>query len=147
LTVVHKLHYAAAVRADAEELVELLIHLARRLREQERRCLERFGLSHQQARALWALKPGEPLSVRALAERIGADPSNVSTVIHGLEERDLVDRSAAANDRRRRALSLTKTGEEAREALVAWFEPPAVARLDPGERKRLLDLLRQIDRD
>ena len=134
------------VSVDSEELVELLVHLTLRIREHERQCLDRFRISHQQARALWALKPGESMSVRALAGRIAADPSNLSTALGELEERGLIERVPAPHDRRVRPLSLTDDGATERRRLVECLVPPPVAALAPDERQRLAELLRALDR-
>jgi DNA-binding MarR family transcriptional regulator len=134
------------MRSGSEEMVHLLVHLSLSLREHERGCLERLALSHAQARALWALRPGETTTIRALADSIRGDPSNLSTALRGLEERGLVERGESARDRRATALQLTAGGSKARRELVDCLEPPAVAGLDPADRERLLELLREVDR-
>jgi len=126
-------------------MVHLLVHLSLGLREHERSCLERFGLSHAQARALWALPPEETTTIRALADSIRVDPSNLSTALRDLEERALVVRTEFAHDRRAVAVRLTDEGVTVRRLLVDCLEPPAVASLAPVDRERLLELLREID--
>jgi len=130
---------------DSEEMVRLLVHLVLHLREQERACLERLSLTHAQARALWAIRSDDVLGVRMLAERVDSDPSNVSTTVGELEERGLVERTSAAHDRRLRALRLTPVGRALRRRLVGCLEPAAVTALDPKDRDRLLELLRQLE--
>jgi DNA-binding MarR family transcriptional regulator len=134
------------VRVDTEELVHLLVHLTLQLREHERVCLETLGFTHSQARALWALRADGPLPVRALAESIHGDPSNLSTAVRELEERGLVERSPGTHDRRVRAVQLTDAGRAARRRLVECLELPSVAALAPKDRDRLLALLREVDR-
>ena len=134
------------VRRDSEELVRLLVHLTLQLRDHERTCLEAAGLSRPQARALWALRPEHVLTVRALAESMRADASNLTTVLRELEDRGLVERGTAQHDRRALALQLTAAGEAARRGLIECLEPPSVAALDPADRERLIAILREIDR-
>ena len=131
---------------DSEELVHLLIHLTLQLREHEGRCLEQLGMTHSQARALWAVRPGQTTTVRALADSIRGDPSNLSTALGELERRGLVERTPSPHDRRARALRLTSKGRSQRAQLVACLEPPAVAALMQSDRQRLIELLREIDR-
>lgn len=138
--------YDRFVPDSSEEMVHLLTHLLLRLREHERTCLERFEMSHAQARALWALRPGDTTTIRALADSIRGDPSNLSTSLRDLEARGLVERAEAVHDRRATAIRLTLEGETVRAALVDCLEPPAVADLPSADRERFLEILRDVDR-
>ncbi len=73
--------------------------------------------------------------------------TNLVPLIDGLEQRGLAERRAVPGDRRARGLFLTKLGAEmlARlEARAAAHEARLAERLEPGERMRLLALLRRL---
>ena len=83
-----------------------------------------------------------------IAEVLGIKRANFVTLVHGLEERGLVDRVPSAEDKRANALHLTGDGEaflaHAR-ALHEAMEEELVARLGgPAARDRLLALLDRL---
>jgi DNA-binding MarR family transcriptional regulator len=82
-----------------------------------------------------------------LARAVHLDRSTVVSVVDNLERRRLVERRAAANDRRSNALSLTSTGAVLLRRLkqrVARHEKRLTRALDPGERATLVALLGRI---
>ncbi len=83
-----------------------------------------------------------------IAEVLGIKRANFVTLVHGLEERGLVERIASAQDKRANALHLTGDGEafltHAR-AVHDAMEEELVARLGgAAERDRLLALLDRL---
>lgn len=83
-----------------------------------------------------------------IAEVLGIKRANFVTLVHGLEERGLVDRVPSAEDKRANALHLTRDGEaflaNAR-AVHEAMEAELVARLGgAAERDRLLALLDRL---
>ncbi|QQR37102.1 MarR family transcriptional regulator [Devosia oryziradicis] len=83
-----------------------------------------------------------------IAEALGIKRANFVTLVHGLEERGLVERVPSANDRRANALHLTRAGEaflaHAR-AVHTAMEDELVARLGGAQaRDRLLALLDRL---
>ena len=59
----------------------------------------------------WALHAlDEPMSMSALAERLGIDASYVTTIADQLEERGLIERRPHPTDRRIKSLALTPEG-------------------------------------
>ncbi len=83
-----------------------------------------------------------------IAEALGIKRANFVTLVHGLEERGLVERVPSANDRRANALHLTRDGEaflaHAR-AVHTAMEDELVARLGGAQaRDRLLALLDRL---
>jgi DNA-binding MarR family transcriptional regulator len=82
-----------------------------------------------------------------LARAVHLDRSTVVSVVDNLERRRLVERRAAANDRRSNALSLTSTGAALLRRLkrrVGQHERRLARALDPGERAMLVALLGRI---
>jgi DNA-binding MarR family transcriptional regulator len=99
-----------------------------------------------QARALHELEVEQPISMRELARRLGADPSNVTGLIDRLEARGLVERRPDATDRRIKGLALTSAGAELRERLFArlYSAPRALGELPQRDQRCLRDVLERI---
>ena len=83
-----------------------------------------------------------------IAEVLGIKRANFVTLVHGLEERGLVERIPSANDRRANALHLSTEGRSflrAAQARHAALEDETSARLGgPAARERLLALLDRL---
>jgi DNA-binding MarR family transcriptional regulator len=93
---------------------------------------EALGLSFARVRALRRLVEA-PLTLRALAERLSADPPYVTLIVDDLEERGLVQRTPHPEDRRAKLVQLTKTGRAAAARADAIMdEPPAALRDVPA---------------
>ena len=68
-----------------------------------------------QAKVMLSL--GQPEPMRCLADELGCDPSNVTSLVDKLEERGLLTRAGAKEDRRVKVLAATAAGTKLREAL------------------------------
>lgn len=83
-----------------------------------------------------------------IAEALGIKRANFVTLVHGLEERKLVERVPSAQDKRANALHLTQAGEaflHTAQARHAALEAETVARLGgPAARDQLLALLDRL---
>jgi DNA-binding MarR family transcriptional regulator len=92
------------------------------------------------------LDPGCPRPMRRLAERLGNDASNVTGIADRLEDRGLVERRPSEDDRRVKALAVTRDGEALRERFVARLKeaPSPITRLAPEDRRALRDILRSV---
>jgi DNA-binding MarR family transcriptional regulator len=123
-----------------------LVALTTRIKAHEDRCIERSGVTRMEGKVLYRLEPNETVPVRTIADRGHVDPSNLSGAVESLEARGLVERPAAAHDRRVRAVRLTPAGEELRERMAACLHDghPAVARLTAEERQALRALLSRL---
>jgi DNA-binding MarR family transcriptional regulator len=89
----------------------------------------------------------EGQSQQALAEHLGVPPSRMVAKVDGLEEAGLIERRADPDDRRVRALHLTRKGRGVlkRAAEIAiGYESQLCAELDAKERERLIDLLQKL---
>jgi DNA-binding MarR family transcriptional regulator len=100
---------------DRRQLTELCFEVVRRLRSRAAELAAEFDLSLLQTRALWHIE--QPLPTGALADRLGLDPSNLTSVVDRLEARGLVTRRAHRDDRRVKVLTLTESGRALRAAL------------------------------
>lgn len=108
---------------------------------------EAQGVTPVQYGALQAVRNTPGLDQRTLARALGLDTSTVAGVVDRLEARGLLQRSASADDRRVRLLTLTAEGR----ALLAAATPPmwrAQARilepLPPHERDEFMRMLRVL---
>jgi DNA-binding MarR family transcriptional regulator len=105
---------------------------------------EALGLSFARVRALRRLAI-EPQTLRALAERLAADPPYVTLMVDDLEERGLVHRMPHPEDRRAKLVELTAAGRAAAARADAILdEPPAGLRDIPAAD--LAVLLRVLER-
>jgi DNA-binding MarR family transcriptional regulator len=68
-------------------------------------------LSLTQLATLYVLDVGEPVSLGALAERVGRSVSATSRLVDGLVRRGLVERQEHPTDRRVRRVAIGKDGE------------------------------------
>lgn len=105
---------------------------------------EALGLSWTRVLALRRLAV-QPHTLRALAERLSADPPYVTLMIDDLEERGLVRRMPHPEDRRAKLVELTARGRVAAARADAILdEPPAELREAP--ETELATLLRVLGR-
>lgn len=81
----------------------------------QRAALKPLGLTHVQfvllASLTW-LESGGPVTQKQLADHAAADVMMTSQVLRVLEERDLLRREPHPHDRRARALTTTRAGQE-----------------------------------
>jgi DNA-binding MarR family transcriptional regulator len=103
-----------------------------------------LGLSFARVRALRRVA-AQPDTLRALAERLAADPPYVTLMVDDLEERGLVQRMPHPEDRRAKLVQVTAAGRAAAARANAILdEPPAALREVPA--KDLATLLRVLER-
>ena len=102
-----------------------------------------LGLTIPLSDVLWQLDPTlAPLSRRELADRLHCDPSNVTFLVNRLQQRRLVSRARAGNDRRVKALALTPAGIDVRNRLIATIaDSPMFNELTNAQQQQLADLL------
>ena len=128
--------------SEAWALMFELIHLSKR---RFMAIASEFELSPPQVMALRQLDPDEPKPMSELALALRCDNSNVTGIVDRLEDRGLVERRAAAHDRRVKMLSITPRGAEIRAALAARLdEPPEpLAALSLEDQQALRDIMRR----
>src|SRR3954454_13077776 len=143
--------YDAAVAkpsTNAHELARAAYTLHAAVEAELHETLDELGLTMPLSDALWQLDPTlGPLSRRALAERLHCDPSNVTFLIDRLQQRRLVRRARADDDRRITVLSLTSAGIAARARLIAALAGSSLfSGLTRAEQRQLTDLLQRCTR-
>ena len=107
-----------------------------------------FDLSFSQMKAMhWLFNADEPLSVKALSERLGLSLAAMSRAAEGLVQRGLVDRAEDVEDRRIKRLQLTAAGadlvQRMRDGRMAGFDQ-FVSSLSPKEQALLAKALDPI---
>ena len=87
----------------------------------------------------------EPRPMGELAALMRCDNSNMTGIVDRLEERGLVERTAAERDRRVKLIALTERGRKIRDELNRRMaEPPEVIeRLSLADQRALRDILRR----
>jgi DNA-binding MarR family transcriptional regulator len=103
-------------------------------------CRE-FDLFPPQVMVLRSLD--EPKRMREIAEILACDSSNVTGITDRLEERGLVQRTAAESDRRVKLLVLTKEGRALRREIHSRLSvpPESIAGLPAADLRRLEEIL------
>ncbi len=101
---------------------------------------ERFGLSVAEWRVLAHLSAAGSVSVREIHLHADLEKSKASRAAARLEEAGLIEKRAAAEDRRLVALTLSPEGRETMAALIPLaeaYEAEVLARLAPEDRAAL----------
>ena len=89
-----------------------------------RPLLEPMGLTHPQYLVMLALWGHEPLTVRALGERLSLEPATLSPLLKRLEAAGYVTRERDPRDERALQVRLTKAGRDLRQQALQI--PPAI---------------------
>ena len=96
--------------------------------------------------ALALTKIDGSVGMKGLGKELRCDPSFVTAIADGLEERGLVRREADPEDRRAKNLVLTSKGVTLRARMQREFfdHLPGIGNLDGTERRKLVELLRKM---
>ena len=128
---------------DVQQASYLLHRMAERQQAHYTACAAEFELSAAQSKVLMSLQPGEAVPMRALAERVGSDPSNLTGLVDKLEARGALRRMPDPDDRRVKTLRLTEDGQRLRESFWHRLTHDAgpIAPLSPVQVRQLCQLL------
>jgi DNA-binding MarR family transcriptional regulator len=87
----------------------------------------------------------EPRTMSEIAGYLHCDPSNVTGIVDGLEEKGLAERRPSEGDRRVKLIELTAAGRRTRGRLIGEMaKPPAwLQALSEKDQRTLRDLLRR----
>ncbi len=126
-----------------QEVIGLWVQMQSRLQEHFAALAAEHSLSAIQAKILIQLDPAGTVTMRALADRIRYDPSNLTTVIDRLEALGAVERRPDTRDRRAKGLVLTDEGLGLRDAFWQRLsnEVGPLGGLDMKELAQLRSLL------
>ncbi|MFC9729758.1 MarR family winged helix-turn-helix transcriptional regulator [Streptomyces roseolus] len=134
-----------APRADTAQLMELLSLSLGVYYGEFIAAAASENLTASQGKALTVLRRG-PAAMRALAETMTCDASNITGIVDRLEKRGLVRREAGTSDRRVKNVVLTAEGERVADAIRAGMRTTqeGIDRLDDQDRDRLRSLLERV---
>lgn len=128
---------------DVQQASYLLHLMSERQHAHYAACAAEAGLTAVQVKLLMSLQAGEAIPMRALAERTGSDPSNLTGVVDKLQQRNALRRLPDPGDRRVKNLALTEEGIRLRE--VFWHrlttDAGPIAALTPQQTRDLITLL------
>jgi len=107
--------------------------------------LSELGLAPMQSMALMQLRPGEPMTMSAMAHALQCDNSNVTGIADRLEAMGLIERRAAEHDRRVKTLVITELGKQVRDQVERRMSvpPPPLAGLSEADAIALRDILQR----
>ena len=97
--------------------------------------------------AIALFKLDAPMTMKELGQRMGCDPSFITTIADALEKHGLARREPSLRDRRSKNIVLTPEGVTVRDRLFArelMTRAPWCTALDTGERRCLLGLMRKM---
>jgi DNA-binding MarR family transcriptional regulator len=126
----------------SDEVAILVMELAHDLASRFSRQASECGLTFPQAFLIRQL--GRPLSMKAAADRMHCEASNLTGIVDRLETRGLVVRRSHSTDRRVKELVLTDAGKRLRDQLDQ-LPPyaPGLSELSADDRATLVHLLRR----
>ena len=132
---------------SSQEVLVALRRITRAIDLRSKELEKQVGLTVPQLLILQTLKTIGELPVGDIARRVSLSQGTVTSVIHRLEAKGLLQRSRGHHDRRKVGISLTPEGarqtaaapEMLQEVFISRFE-----RLEPWERKMLVSSLERI---
>ena len=135
----------APVRGLDELLCFDLYAASRAVTALYRPMLERLGLTYPQYLVLVTLQPGEPASVKDVAEALRLDHGTLTPLLRRMEAADLITRRRSGVDERRVEVGLTGSGEAMRLRFddVQCVVAEAVG-LEPDAFRQLQDSLKSL---
>jgi DNA-binding MarR family transcriptional regulator len=127
-----------------QQISDTFPELFKYFHEVGQRIATEFGVNGSDAIAL--LKLDAPMTMKELGQRMGCDPSFVTTVADALEKHGLARREPSLRDRRSKNIVLTPEGVTVRDRLFREIlsQAPWCTALDTGERRCLLGLMRKM---
>jgi MarR family transcriptional regulator, organic hydroperoxide resistance regulator len=129
-----------------QQISDTLPELLKQVHELGQRIATEYGLTGSDAIAL--LKLDTPMTMKELGQRMGCDPSFITTIADALEKHGLARREPSLRDRRSKNIVLTAEGLSVRDRLYheIMARAPWCTALDTGERRCLLGLMRKMIR-
>lgn len=134
----------ASVQVMATCACEGLRRAARAITRHYDDALGPSGLRVTQLPILVGLSVAGPLPMTPLADALGMDRTTLARNVKALEERELVAIERDGEDRRRRVLALTPTGEKALSQALELWAPTQAGVEERFGRERLQSLLGEL---
>lgn len=129
-----------------QQIVELLGQISHELFSYSRRLVRHTGLTRPQLAAMLILLREGEASSGVLARRLSLSAPTLSGVLDRLEEKALVERRRGARDRRAVWVRPTPAAQRlpAEISLLGTGFSARLARLPDGEKRRIVESLRQL---
>jgi MarR family transcriptional regulator, organic hydroperoxide resistance regulator len=136
---------SAVVSTEAREAWVLFWRIFSADKPRRMATLNELGLAPMQSMALMQLRPGEPMTMSAMAHALQCDNSNVTGIVDRLEAAGLVERRPAEHDRRVKTLVITDDGSRVRAEVERRMSvpPPPLAGLSDADAAALRDILQR----
>jgi len=134
----------------SDDLGDLFLRVARRLRHATFTALTPLGLSPHQSRALRIIGEFEPVRPSTIAERLHISPRSATDVLDALAQRGWVSRSPDPGDRRATLVFLTDAGRALADEVAALRHEESerlFGHLDANARAALRDTLVRLDQE
>jgi MarR family transcriptional regulator, organic hydroperoxide resistance regulator len=127
-----------------QQISETIPEVIKQIHDVGQSIATEFGLTGSDAMALFKLDA--PMTMKELGQRMGCDPSFITTIADALEKHGLARREPSLRDRRSKNIVLTPEGVTVRDRLCAELmaRAPWCTGLDTGERRCLLGLMRKM---
>lgn len=127
-----------------QEISEAISEVIKHAHELGQGIASELGLTGSDAIALFKLDA--PLTMKELGQRMGVDPSFVTSIADALERHGLARREPSLRDRRSKNIVLTPEGVTVRDRICheLMARAPWCTALDTGERRCLLGLMRKM---
>ena len=127
-----------------QQISEMLTELIRHAHGLGQSIATEFGLTGSDAMALFKLEA--PMTMKELGQRMGCDPSFITSVADALEKHGLARREPSLRDRRSKNIVLTPEGVTVRDRIIEELSAraPWCTTLDTSERRCLLGLMRKM---
>ena len=127
-----------------QQISDTLPELIKHVHELGQRIATEYGMTGSDAIALFKLDA--PMTMKELGQRMGCDPSFITTIADALEKHGLARREPSLRDRRSKNIVLTPEGVTVRDKICAELtgRAPWCTALDTGERRCLLGLIRKM---
>jgi len=127
-----------------EQISEVFSELLKFAHDLSQGIATEFGLTGSDAMALFKLDA--PMTMKELGQRMGCDPSFITTVADALERHGLARREPSIHDRRSKNMVLTPEGVSVRDRIITELmsRAPWSTTLDTKERRCLLGLMRKM---
>ncbi len=126
----------------------LMNWVAQRMRERFARALDaELGLHPREFGVLAVVQKEPGITQQAIGDAAGVDPSTMVSTLDRLEERGFAERRPHPSDRRKRAVYLTTSGEQATrqgQRIGKEVGRELLGKLSAEERKQLNSLLRKV---
>jgi DNA-binding MarR family transcriptional regulator len=111
--------------------------------------LARQNIRPAQYSVLAVIEANPGLSQSDVADVLGIERARLVRMLDRLEKRGYAERRVSPHDRRTHALFLTREGQKALKRIktaAARHEAKLAAKLGPGKREQMIELLRDFDR-